>query len=126
MISERINIKPLSVNDAWKGRRYRTDQYKNWTRTFSVYSKKEECFPGPLSIKITFGFSSSGSDIDNPLKPLLDCLQRQKGFNDNQISELYVKKVKVSKGCEYIDYSISPFIENVTEKYANQIINALD
>ena len=28
----RIKIKPLSVNDAWQGRRFKTDNYKKYER----------------------------------------------------------------------------------------------
>ena len=28
----RINIKPLSVNEAWKGKRFRTDKYKAYQK----------------------------------------------------------------------------------------------
>ena len=97
----KIKVKPLSVNDAWKGRRFKTEDYE-------VYEK--ELFyllPNGLQIGselyVEFGFSSSASDIDNPLKPLLDILQKKYGFNDKLIEKLTIVKKTVPKGEEYID-----------------------
>ena len=42
------------------------------------------------------------SDIDNPLKPFLDILQKKYGINDRDINELLVKKTVVKKGDEFI------------------------
>lgn len=59
-------------------------------------------FKNNLKLDIVFGFSTSTADIDNPLKPLLDCLQKKYGFNDRSIYELHVKKEIVKKGKEFI------------------------
>ena len=104
----RIEIKPLSINDAWKGRRYRTDKYKGFQREISLKLPNINIdFKGRLRLEIVFGFSSKGSDIDNPLKPFLDCLQKKYGLNDNQIYELSVKKEIVKKGNEFINFAIT-------------------
>lgn len=103
----RIDLKPLSVNKAWKGRRFRTDEYKNWKTSLLVLlprSKKE--YKGNLELNVVFGFSSKGSDIDNPLKPLIDTLQEKYSFNDNQIQRLVVEKEIVKKGNEFIKINI--------------------
>ena len=104
----KIEIKPLSINDAWKGRRYRTDKYKAFQKeiTLKLPNIKND-FKGRLRLEIVFGFSSKGSDIDNPLKPFLDCLQKKYGVNDNQIYELNVKKEIVKKGNEFIKFNIT-------------------
>jgi Holliday junction resolvase RusA-like endonuclease len=104
----RIEIKPLSVNDAWKGRRFRTDKYKDYQKEIALKLPNiKNDFQGNLKINIVFGFSSKGSDIDNPLKPFLDCLQKKYGVNDNQIYELHVKKEIVKKGYEFINFEIT-------------------
>lgn len=104
----RIEIKPFSVNDAWKGRRYRTDDYKRFQRDMMLLLPPLKIsLKKPLKVSIVFGFSSKGSDIDNPQKPLLDILQKKYNFNDNQIFELNTKKEIVKKGSEFIDLSIT-------------------
>lgn len=108
MIEFKVNIKPLSVNEAWKGRRFKTDKYKGFERqmvlTMPVTSKR---FKNSLKIEITFGFSNTLSDIDNPLKLTLDCLQKKYGFNDRDVYELNVKKEIVKKGFEFINLKIT-------------------
>jgi Holliday junction resolvase RusA-like endonuclease len=102
-----INIKPLSVNEAWKGRRFKTDKYKQWHKELMLLLPPLKIqFKGNLKASFVFGFSTNASDIDNPLKPLIDTLQKKYSFNDNQITELTVLKKVVKKGCEFIEISI--------------------
>ena len=65
---------------------------------------------GPLKLTIQWGFSSAGSDIDNPVKCFLDCLQKKYGFNDSRIHSLQVDKALVKKGAEYINFDINGII----------------
>ena len=64
-------------------------------------------FKRDLRVHLTFGFSSTLSDIDNPLKPILDVLQKKYRFDDKQIFELKVKKEIVKKGEEFIELKIN-------------------
>ena len=105
----RLKIKPMSVNDAWKGRRSKTEEYRAFERHIALILKPVEIPEGPLQANIEWGFSNAGSDIDNPLKPFLDCLQKKYKFNDNRIYRLIVDKVKVKKGDEYIEWSLEKF-----------------
>ncbi len=107
----KINIKPLSVNQAWKGIRYKTDKYKAYEKEllYLLPNKKQiGDLEGPLKIYIEFGFSSKNSDIDNPIKPLLDVLQKKYGFDDKQIYSLTVKKFDTNKGDDYLIFNINP------------------
>ena len=103
----RIKIKPLSVNGAWAGRRFKTPAYKAFEEEFCLKIKKEEVPKGRLFVRLQFGFSNKASDIDNGVKPTLDCLQKKLGFNDKNIYLMEVEKDIVPKGSEYIDYEIS-------------------
>ena len=103
----RIEIKPLSVNDAWQGKRFKTPKYKSWQKDLLILLPNLKIkFKGDLKVDFVFGFSSKASDIDNPLKPLIDTLQKKYKFNDNQIQELIVKKELVKKGEEFITINI--------------------
>ena len=101
-----LDIKPLSVNDAWKGRRFKSDRYKKFQNDVCRLLGPMEIPEGEIVLHLEWGFSSRGSDVDNPIKPFTDCLQNKYGFNDNRIVEMHVKKVKVKKGQEYIKFSI--------------------
>lgn len=100
----KLNLKPLSVNDAWKGKRFRTDKYKIYTNTIDLMLKWHKIPRGKLKLVLRFGFSSKGSDIDNPIKPLVDVLQKKYLFNDNRIYKLDVEKFDVKKGEEYMEF----------------------
>ena len=103
----RIDIKPMSVNEAWKGRRFKTDKYKGFENEMLLKLPNIKIdLESKLKIEIVFGFSSSGSDIDNGLKPFLDCIQKKYGINDNKVYELNVKKEVVKKGNEFIEFKI--------------------
>lgn len=102
----KIQIKPLSVNDAWQGRRFRTPEYKTYQQILHYKLPPLEVPKWKLRIHYEFGFSNSLSDIDNPIKQFQDCLTKKYNFKDSDIYELSVKKVIVPKGEEYIDFEI--------------------
>lgn len=107
----RIQIKPLSVNEVWKGRRYRTDKYKDWSEHLGwILPNDVQTFP-KMYVEIVFAFSNAGSDIDNPLKPFIDVLQKRYKFNDAQIYSLHVEKTVVPKGAEYVGFKFYDYDE---------------
>lgn len=102
----KINIKPLSVNEAWKGRRFKTDKYKNYEKEVLLFLEKIDIPEGKLQITLKWGFSNSNSDWDNPIKPIQDILQAKYGFNDKRIYKGIVDKYDVEKGKEFIEFEI--------------------
>lgn len=107
MIAGRINIKPLSVNRAWQGKRFKTPEYKQYERDCLLLLKnRNEKIEGSLGILLIFGVSSTLADTDNPVKPFVDILQKKYGFNDNRIYTQIVRKVDVPKGLEFIEFRL--------------------
>ena len=106
-----IKYKPLSVNEAWKGQRFKTDKYKKYEKDVLFLLPKISLPKPPYKIYLEFGLSSSLSDWDNPIKPLQDILQLKYNFNDKDIFKAEVLKVKVEKGNEYFKFEFSS-IEN--------------
>lgn len=105
-----IKIKPLSVNKAWKGRRFKTDSYKSFEKKMILLLPNLKInFKGELTIKIHYGFSSKLSDIDNPCKLILDCLCKKYLFDDRQIFKLIQTKEIVKKGNEFMEIKISDY-----------------
>jgi len=103
----KLNIKPLSVNQCWQGKRFKTPKYKQYEFELLLLLKPNLSIPkGRLSLLITFGLSSKLNDIDNGLKPFIDVLQKKYGFNDRDIYKLEVEKVIVEKGKEFIEFEI--------------------
>ena len=104
-----LNIKPLSVNEVWQGKRFKTKKYSLYEKEMLLHLKPFKLPTSPLTISIEFGFSNVASDIDNPLKPFLDILQKKYLFNDKDIFELIVNKKKVNKNSEYIAFKIQTY-----------------
>lgn len=103
-----IDIKPLSVNQAWKGTRYKTDKYKRFEFTVLLMLPKLKLPEPPYKLSLVFGFSNNASDLDNPVKMFQDIMAKKYGFNDKQIVELNIKKEIVKKGAEFIWFNIEP------------------
>ena len=101
-----IPIKPLSVNEAWKGRRFRSDAYNAYRMEMLLRLPPGQLPPPPYSVYYEFGFSNKQADFDNPCKPLGDILQHKYGFNDKLIYEAHIRKVIVKKGHEYVKVKI--------------------
>jgi Holliday junction resolvase RusA-like endonuclease len=106
-MSHTVKIKPLSVNKAWQGRRFKTSDYKQYEKALLLILPKVKIPDGKLSVKLEYGFSSTRSDVDNPTKLIIDCFQKKYGFNDSLVYELYQKKVIVKKGQEYFKFEIN-------------------
>ncbi|MCP4989348.1 MAG: hypothetical protein GY928_25815 [Colwellia sp.] len=103
-----INIKPLSVNEAWKGRRFKTDAYKAYETTLLWMLPASFKVPDSpcLELFLEFGFSNKSSDFDNPVKPFVDILQKKYNFNDSRIYKTTIVKTIRSKGGEYIRFEL--------------------
>jgi Holliday junction resolvase RusA-like endonuclease len=113
MIQFKINEKPLSVNQAWQGKRFKTPAYKEYEKAMLLRMPSSNVDKSQmLRVEFFFGFSNKASDLDNPVKLLLDLAQKKYGFNDSNVFELNVRKCIVKKGEEFIQmgiYNLLPF-----------------
>lgn len=103
----KIAIKPLSVNEAYKGRKFASNLLKEYKKHLSFVLPKINVPRGNLSVKYRFGVSSHASDGDNLIKAFQDCLSEQYGFNDNKIYRWEIEKVVVKKGGEFVAFEIT-------------------
>ena len=104
----KLKLKPLSVNRAFQGKRFKTNDYKRFEKSMRLILPPIKVnLTGSLKVSIEYGFSSKLSDIDNPCKLVLDCLVKKYDFDDRQIYELIQKKEIVKKGEEYIKFKIT-------------------
>lgn len=99
-------MKPLSVNEAWQGRRYKSDKYEAYEMEMLLRLPPGRLPQSPYRVYYEFGFSNRQADFDNPCKPLGDILQKKYGFNDNEIYEAHIIKRIVKRGHEYIKVKI--------------------
>jgi len=101
-----IQIKPLSVNEAWQGQRYKTPKYRAYEAATLLILPKITIPEAPYSISIELGFSNKLSDLDNPIKMILDILQKKYLINDRDIYQLVITKKIVSKSQEYFKFNL--------------------
>lgn len=119
-----VPIVPLSVNQAWKGRRYKTDKYKKYENDVLILLPKRKINSiSKLSVDITYSFSSKASDVDNPTKLILDILQKKYFFDDCAIYDLHLHKEIVQKGKEKILIKITELDDtsNISEAKKKKI-----
>jgi len=106
-MSYRVDIKPLSVNSAFKGQRFRTKEYDVYERALMFLLPRKLVLPEPnYSLFLIFGLSSKLADADNPTKLFTDILAKKYGFNDKLIFEFHIVKKIVPKGKEFIEFSL--------------------
>ena len=117
-----LSIKPLSANEAFRGRKFRTKKYDAYIATLMLILPKISLPKPPYSINLVVGYSNVLSDIDNCLKPFIDCLQKKYLFNDKDIYKLSIEKKIVKKGKEFINFEIKSLLFEQTEqdKISNQ------
>lgn len=105
----RIPIKSISLNSAYRGRRFATDELKDFKEELAYLIPKSYKIPkgGKLAVKYIFGLSSKNADLDNQIKATQDSLAEYYGFNDKMIYSLQAEKVDVKKGEEFIEFEIT-------------------
>lgn len=108
---ERLKIKALSVNEAWKGKRYKTPLYKRYEADLGLLLP---CVDVPeadkLQIHYIFGLSSKRADYDNCIKQFQDIISKKYNFNDNRIYKAIIEKVDVKKNEEFIKFKIEKYV----------------
>lgn len=95
----------------WQGKHYKTYKYTKYENTLMWILPNLAIPTGKLQIDFEFGFRSEKSDIDNPVKPFLDILQKRYGFNDNKVYRITLEKKIVKSGDDYISFIIKPYYE---------------
>jgi len=108
LFSNKVNIKPLSVNEAWQGRKFKSPKYKVYEQEllYKLPATKINWDKLPIELSLVVGLSNMASDVDNIVKPFVDILQKKYEFNDKYIFRLIVEKKLVVKGAEFIEFYI--------------------
>ena len=98
-----LNIKPLPVNQAWQGKRFKTGYYRVFEDAVGWMLKKykielekeiEELWNKPLNIKVRIDTPYAyNTDVDNLLKPLLDILVKGEIISD----DVYIQQLAIRK-----------------------------
>jgi Holliday junction resolvase RusA-like endonuclease len=106
---KKVELKALSSNDMYLGRKVKSYQYKTYERKMLKLLPDQEVPEGELQLTFEVGLSSKLADLDNTLKPFIDCLQLKYGFNDKWIYSLVASKTIVAKGEEFITFKLEEY-----------------
>lgn len=109
-----IKVKPLSVNECYTGKRFKTEKYREYEKKLMFFLPTLILPDPPYKINYIFGFSSRASDLDNAVKNLQDIISKKYDFNDKLIFEINVRKQIVKKGNEFFCFKIDHFNEDTS------------
>jgi len=110
LFSNKVEIKPLSVNQCWQGKRFKTKEYSAYEKEVLLKLKSHKItIDGPIELNLMVGLSNMASDADNVVKPFVDILQKKYKFNDKYIFRLVVEKILVAKGAEFIEFFMKSY-----------------
>jgi len=94
-----LEVKPLSVNKCWQGRRFKSQDYKRYETELKYLLPRKKILGKEYEIHYTFYLKNFGlTDIDNLIKPLQDVLVSNGIISDDRkIVYLSAKKVRAKK-----------------------------
>jgi Holliday junction resolvase RusA-like endonuclease len=118
-----INIKPLSVNQAWGGRTFKSAKYKKYSNDVPLMLPPLlQLPPDKMVLLLKFYFSSKASDVDNPVKPIQDIITRHYAVDDKHIYMLMVEKNIVKRGHDRIEFEFLEYNASMFDKCRELII----
>ena len=104
-----LQLKPISVNEAYKGRKFKTPQHKKFkdhakillrSKRLPKVEKKQ-----PFFILYHF-YTNMQNDLDNLIKLTQDSICEKLGTDDRYIMGMHAKKFIAKKGEEKIKFKI--------------------
>lgn len=108
----KINLKPLSVNQAWRGGpRYRTDKYDDFIEMIQYMTMGSERFDVEVEVNYKFYIKNyARSDVGNFEKTLSDALVKAGVLKDDSlIKRMTLEKFKSKE--QYIEIDIKKYEE---------------
>jgi len=101
-----IKIKPLSINAAFQGRRFKSPAYKLFEEEFLLIAPHREMIKGKVGIEYKFHLKNHKmADYDNCIKTTQDLIVR-KGYIEDDRKIYEAKITKVPSDEDYIEFRI--------------------
>lgn len=104
-----ISIKPLSINEAYKGRRFKTPAHKLYCDQVEILLRKKRLpkvkEKEPIYIIYRF-YTSVAQDYDNNIKCFQDILMKKLKTDDRYVFGAYIEKIITKRGQEKIEFAI--------------------
>ena len=99
-----LPIKPLTTNRLWKGRRFKTDEYKQYEAVVVALLNRAglEIPDGKCVFEVAVGVSGQ-FDLDNAIKSTLDMIQKyDQSFNDRDVFRIVAEKFTKRRRDEFL------------------------
>ena len=108
-IEGEVECKPLSINKAFQGRRFKSKEYIKYEKELMyLLPKQKERIDGKFAIHIDFYVKNvNGCDVDNFVKCFLDILKKAEYIKDDRYMYwLSARKHKAKAGEDRIKFKI--------------------
>ena len=93
MIERHIKIKPVSINQAYQGRRFKNTLHKEYEKELLWKLKKGGKIEGKYRMELDFHFKTTKSDVSNYIKLLEDAIVKAGLVEDDRFCyELIARK----------------------------------
>ena len=97
-----LNVKPLSINKCWQGKRFKTKIYKNYEEELLLFLKRYKPSDAKTKfykVNLLFGIENFAlTDVDNLVKPLMDIIVKAGIIKDDRyVAEYNIRKIKSEK-----------------------------
>lgn len=104
-----IKIKPLSINKAFRGRRFKTQECKWYEKTLFYLLPKEKMIKGDVSIKYKFFLKyDKVTDTSNLIKLLEDILIKKGYIEDDRFVRKFTAE-KFHNDTDTVEIEITPY-----------------
>lgn len=109
VLRKTVEIKAMSINAAWQGRRFKTPEYKCFEDEMLRLLKNIGCVHGWVVIEYHFYIDSfKKSDVGNFEKPMSDILVKAGAIDDDRFIKKIIMEKYPSKR-NYLDIVIKPY-----------------
>lgn len=107
-----FNFKPISVNEAYIGRRFDSQKKKEFMEKMKkdLLNTEIDCKP-PYCLWWRF-YVTAASDLDNLIKVATDCVFKHFWINDNLVYKIVAEKCIAKRGKEYFQLEIEHYDNN--------------
>ena len=112
----------MSVNQAYRGRKFRTPEchlFKDKAAILLRRLKLPKLVPKQEFFVIYKFYTSLQSDADNLIKLIQDSICAALGTDDRYISGIFVRKIKVKKGNERIEFDVFQYEYDMLQAIQN-------
>jgi len=102
----KIDLKPVSINEAFQGKRFKTQKCKDFEQQFFFLAKKKKMIKGIVEVEYKFHLKNHKmADYDNYIKILQDMIVKCGYIEDDR--KIYKATIyKIKSKTDYIEFKI--------------------